>query len=80
MTSIAPDVVSYEHEAPLAYVGADEVREVCRRGLEASTGTVTLDIPDLMFRRVRGEWVMSHQQVSFPYDAATGKAATDLRP
>lgn len=110
MASIAPDVVSYEHEAPLAYVGADEVREVCRRGLEASTGTVTLDIPDLtvltdgdlavawglnrivadgaetwsrgtrVFRRVRGEWVMSHQQVSFPYDPATGKAATDLRP
>jgi hypothetical protein len=40
MTSIAPDVVSYEHEAPLAYVG----------------------------------------QASFPYDPATGKAATDLRP
>ena len=110
MASIAPDVVSYEHEAPLAYVGADEVREVCRRGLESSAGTVTLDIPDLtvltdgdlavawglnrvvadgaetwsrgtrVFRRVRGEWVMSHQQVSFPYDPATGKAATDLRP
>ena len=110
MTSIAPDVVSYEHEAPLAYVGADAVRAVCRRGLEASTGTVTLDVPDLtvltdgdlavawglnrivadgvetwsrgtrVFRRVRGEWVMSHQQVSFPYDPATGKAASDLRP
>jgi ketosteroid isomerase-like protein len=110
MESIAPDVVSYEHEAPLAYVGADAVRPVCRRGLEASTGTVTLDVPDLtvltdgdlavawglnrivadgvetwsrgtrVFRRVRGEWVMSHQQVSFPYDPATGKAATDLRP
>ena len=110
MESIAPDVVSYEHEAPLAYVGADEVREVCRRGLEAPAETVTLDIPDLtvltdgdlavawglnrvvadgaetwsrgtrVFRRVKGEWVMSHQQVSFPYDPATGKAATDLRP
>ena len=110
MESIAPDVVSYEHEAPLAYVGADAVREVCRLGLEASTGTVTLDVPDLtvltdgdlavawglnrvvvdgaetwsrgtrVFRQVRGEWVMSHQQVSFPYDPATGKAATDLRP
>jgi uncharacterized protein (TIGR02246 family) len=110
MASIAPDVVSYEHEAPLAYVGADRVREVCRRGLDSSPGTVTLDIPDLtvltdgdlavawglnrvvadgaetwsrgtrVFRRVRGEWVMSHQQVSFPYDPATGKAATDLRP
>jgi uncharacterized protein (TIGR02246 family) len=110
MESIAPDVVSYEHEAPLAYVGAERVREVCRRGLEASAGTVTLDIPDLtvlvegdlavawglnrivadgavtwsrgtrVFRRVRGEWVLSHQQVSFPYYPATGKAATDLRP
>ncbi len=110
MESIAPDVVSYEHEAPLAYVGADQVREVCRRGLEAATETVTLDLPDLtvltdgdlavawglnrvvadgaqtwsrgtrVFRRVRGAWLMSHQQVSFPYDPATGKAATDLRP
>jgi uncharacterized protein (TIGR02246 family) len=47
MDGIADDVVSYEHEAPLSHVGADAVREVCRRGLEASTGPVTWDVPDL---------------------------------
>jgi uncharacterized protein (TIGR02246 family) len=47
MDGIADDVVSYEHEAPLAYTGADAVREVCRGGLEASTGTVTWDVPEL---------------------------------
>ena len=110
MESIAPDVVSYEHEAPLAYTGADAVRAVCRAGLEVTPGPVTWDVPDLtvltdgdlavgwglnrmthdgattwsrgtrVFRRVRGEWVMVHQQVSFPVDPATGAAATGLTP
>ena len=47
MTAIADDVVSYEHEQPLQYRGADAVREVCRRGLDVSTGTVTWDVPDM---------------------------------
>ncbi|MCO1655138.1 YybH family protein [Pseudonocardia humida] len=47
MDGIVDDVVSFEHEAPLVHRGADAVREVCRGGLEASTGTVTWDVPDL---------------------------------
>lgn len=47
MAPIADDVVSYEHEQPLQYVGADSVRQVCRRGLEASSERVTWDVPDL---------------------------------
>jgi ketosteroid isomerase-like protein len=47
MASIAEDVVSYEQEAPLQYVGLEAVREVCKRGLEASSGAVRWDIPDL---------------------------------
>jgi uncharacterized protein (TIGR02246 family) len=47
MEDIADDVVSYEHEPPLQHVGAAAVREVCRRGLEVSTGPVTWDVPDL---------------------------------
>jgi uncharacterized protein (TIGR02246 family) len=47
MATIAADVVSYEHETPLAYVGADDVREVCRRGLEAADGAVDLAVPGL---------------------------------
>lgn len=45
MERIAPDVVSYEHAGPLQYVGIEEVREVCRRGLEASTGRIEFDTP-----------------------------------
>ncbi|MBG0564588.1 YybH family protein [Actinoplanes aureus] len=47
MAPIATDVVSYEHETPLAYTGRDQVREVCRRGLEAGAGEVTWQVPDL---------------------------------
>ncbi|MER7002529.1 nuclear transport factor 2 family protein [Dactylosporangium sp. NPDC000555] len=47
MAPIAADVVSYEHVAPLEYVGIDAVREVCRQGLEASDNTVTWEVPDL---------------------------------
>ncbi|WP_433786129.1 YybH family protein [Actinomycetospora sp. CA-101289] len=44
---IADDIVSYEHEGAMAYVGIDEVREVCRAGLEASPDPVRWAIPDL---------------------------------
>ena len=50
MENIDPDVVSYEHIAPLSYVGRDAVREVCRQGLEASTGNVGMETPDLTVR------------------------------
>ncbi|MGP3913779.1 SgcJ/EcaC family oxidoreductase [Nonomuraea sp. 10N515B] len=46
MTAIADDVVSYEHETPLEYVGVDEVRKVCARGLDVP-GDVSFDVPDL---------------------------------
>jgi ketosteroid isomerase-like protein len=41
------DAVSYEHQAPLQYNGADAIREACRRGFEAMPGFVRWDIPDL---------------------------------
>lgn len=47
MTKIADDVVSYEHEAPLVYTGADAVRQVCGRGFDAARGDFRWDIPDL---------------------------------
>jgi uncharacterized protein (TIGR02246 family) len=46
VASIDDDVVSYELDAPLRYVGIDAVREVCRQGLEAP-GEVSFDTPDL---------------------------------
>lgn len=50
MEHIAPDVVSYEHAGPLQYTGIDDVREVCRRGLESSPGRIDFDTPDLTVR------------------------------
>lgn len=50
MEHIAPDVVSYEHVGPLQYVGIDEVREVCRRGLESAPGPIDFDVPELTVR------------------------------
>jgi uncharacterized protein (TIGR02246 family) len=44
---IADDIVSYEMEGPLEYVGIDDVREVCRAGLESSPEAVRWEIPNL---------------------------------
>ncbi|MDF5755667.1 nuclear transport factor 2 family protein [Spongiactinospora sp. TRM90649] len=54
MAHIAGDVVSYEHETPLRYTGAADVREVCDAGLRAATGPVGWDVPDLRIL-VRGD-------------------------
>lgn len=47
MAHISDDIVSYEHDAPLQYIGRGNVREVCQRGLESAPGTITRDVPDL---------------------------------
>jgi uncharacterized protein (TIGR02246 family) len=50
MEHIAPDIVSYEHTGRRPYVGIDDVRESCRRGLETSPGRIVFDTPDLTVR------------------------------
>jgi uncharacterized protein (TIGR02246 family) len=47
MAHIAPDILSYEHQKPLEYRGADAVRESCREGLESTDGEVTWTVPEL---------------------------------
>jgi ketosteroid isomerase-like protein len=47
MKPIAEDIVSYEHEAPLQYVGIQNVRAVCQRGFDAVGGKFSWDVPDL---------------------------------
>jgi uncharacterized protein (TIGR02246 family) len=32
------------------------------------------------FKRIDGEWLIAHDQVSVPFDIATGKGVSDLRP
>ncbi|SCG45743.1 conserved hypothetical protein [Micromonospora echinaurantiaca] len=51
MAAIADDVVSYEHEQPLRYVGVQAVRAVCAAGLDAAgDGAVSWEVPDLTIR------------------------------
>ena len=71
MTKVADDVVSYEHNEPLEYVGVDAVREVCRAGFELQGDDFRWDIPDLKVI-VRGDiavtWGLNHMK-SETYDA-----------
>jgi ketosteroid isomerase-like protein len=63
MASIADDVVSYEHQEPIEYRGADAVRESCREGLEYGDGKSTFTTPDLTVH-VAGDlavaWGLNH--------------------
>ncbi|PZG37107.1 DUF4440 domain-containing protein [Spongiactinospora gelatinilytica] len=34
----------------------------------------------LCFRKIDGEWLIAHDQVSVPFDISTGKGVTDLTP
>jgi uncharacterized protein YndB with AHSA1/START domain/ketosteroid isomerase-like protein len=69
MAPIAARVVSYEHEAPLQYVGVGAVREVCQRGFDAAKGEFRWDIPDLQVM-VRGDlavtWGLNRMQSREP--------------
>lgn len=74
MAPIADDVVSYEHDQPLQYIGVDAVREVCKAGLDAAGDSiVTWNVPDLRIL-VNGDlavaWGLNHVQVK-PADGQT---------
>lgn len=69
MDTIAEDVVSYEHGGPMQYVGRAAVREVCKAGLDAASGSVTLTMPDLQVA-TRGDlavtWGLNHVEAETP--------------
>jgi len=61
MEHIAPDIVSYEHAAPLQHIGIDDVREVCRRAWSPHPGGSISTFPSSLFTRTatwpwRGAW------------------------
>ncbi|WP_326556660.1 SgcJ/EcaC family oxidoreductase [Micromonospora sp. NBC_01796] len=71
MAAIADDVVSYEHEEPLRYLGIDAVRELCKRNLDAAPPdtAVTWTVPDLKIL-VRDDlavaWGLNHVRIEPP--------------
>lgn len=69
MTKVAGGVVSFEHEMPLKYVGADAIRTVCEQGFNVMRGEFRWDIPDLQII-VRGDiaitWGLNHMQAQEP--------------
>jgi ketosteroid isomerase-like protein len=69
MRPIADDVVSYEHNAPLQYIGVDAVRVVCQEGFDWMEGEFRWDVPDLQVI-VRGDiavtWGLNHMRSTTP--------------
>lgn len=47
MAPISPEIVSYEHSAPLQLTAVDAVREECRAGFERAADDFTWTVPDL---------------------------------
>jgi ketosteroid isomerase-like protein len=54
MAPIAPDVVSYEHTAPLQFTDVSAIREECRAGFERAGDDFAWTVPDLRVL-VRGD-------------------------
>lgn len=69
LTKIADDAVSYEHEAPLAYVGVGAIGEVCRNGFDVMKGEFRWDIPDLhvvVRDDIAVTWGLNHMRARQP--------------
>lgn len=47
MAHMADDVVSYEHDPPLQFLGKEGIREVCQHGFDLQPDKFRWDIPDL---------------------------------
>lgn len=50
MDPISPNIVSYEHEAPLRFTDLDDIRDQCRLGFERAEGALDWSVPDLQVR------------------------------
>ncbi|MBW9216105.1 SgcJ/EcaC family oxidoreductase [Mumia sp. zg.B53] len=77
MAGIAQDVTSYELEEPLLLRELEDVRESCRRGLEATAGRIDFDVVDPQIV-VRGDLaaVWSLDRVAVTQDGDDDEATT----
>jgi ketosteroid isomerase-like protein len=47
MAPISPEIVSYEHTAPLQFTEIDAIREECKAGFDRAAEDFTWTVPDL---------------------------------
>lgn len=47
MAPISPEIVSYEHSAPLQFTDVDAIREECRAGFERAAEDFNWTVPEL---------------------------------
>jgi ketosteroid isomerase-like protein len=115
MSIFAPDLVSFDLEAPLRHVGAEAKRRNWTRAFAAVQGPLGYDTHDLTiivgddvafghslnrisgtltngnsagywvrwtpcFRKIGGNWLIAHDQVSVPLDVESGRALLNLEP
>jgi ketosteroid isomerase-like protein len=114
-TMFAPNLVSYDVEAPLRYLGAQAKLANWERAFALFPPPLGYDVRDLTvlvdgnlavvhslnrltrtlptgeqagswvrwtaaWQKIDGEWLIVHDQASFPTYFETGRAATDLTP
>ncbi|WP_101789121.1 YybH family protein [Nonomuraea indica] len=75
----APDVVSFDVEPPLQHVGV----EAKAKNWANVFGTVAKGMwvrATFGLRKIDGEWLIVHDQVSVPFDVRSGRGVTDLEP
>lgn len=75
-------MVSFDVEPPLQHVGVAAKMANWRRGT-LPDGTVAGGMwvrATFCFQKVAGTWLVTHDQVSVPFDLATGRGLTDLEP
>lgn len=76
MAPIAAEIVSYEHEAPQQYQGAEAVRDVCARGFDYQPEKFRWDIPDLRIE-VAGDLAVAWGLNRMSATLADGTVRTD---
>lgn len=115
MSIYAPDVVSFDLDGPLQYVGTEAKRKAWGNVFGIYVAPIGYEVCDLTiaagdrvafghslnrisgtlktgkniefwlrwttcFRRLTGNWVIAHEQLSVPIDPASGTASLNLAP
>jgi len=115
ISSIAPDVLSFDVVNPLQQIGSDASRKRAEEWFSSLQGPIGFEIRDLSisagddvafshglshvsatktdggqldmwwrtttcFRKINGQWMVTHEHNSVPFNVESGKASLDLKP